>query len=628
MCLEIHFKNLFHVYNIDNYHSIRENRRPDTTSTSTAKHFATCVAKPVFEYLSVPLIFNGVSIHNPANVELPRICWYLLKRYTGVFDISYLDYQSLQVSQGHLIITKYDQIELLTIHSYADNIIERKKEHSMNGLKLVGFKEQHLHSLQDYISNLNMILLVNNKPDHLTGYVAPIVADWPGQIFIRKALYMRTLPNLQNSFPQLAQNGWIKIKSKIIEKFGQTCKDIEYRMMIDLLDNLIPSTLDIYATLFHSGQFDAYVETKHLASFHEHYVENMHSRIRANMSHNATTDNIIKQAYVIMNHESTFKDTYSKARRYLYSIKTLDFLYDKTALFLLKHFQEVFYNCGISVLITTNEIDKEITEKITNETIKTNTKKTATTTTKKTTTATTKKATKKVVDKPTKQLNKKTTRKFTKKITKKITQKRKPEIYYLTTLKEKVDTRHLPMAYSTSRPPSPELCDSCKLPLNHNDIVLICGHGYHTYCYSGMCVYCEEFYKKGIFENVNSFLKRIEKGADTLTSEDLDDDENNIEENMEEQPEVEDVQDISSSLAIQIEQIESCLNEHVYMCILTVILKTNVLPKSRRQSNHHDGSLRHYFIALKKRIGKVPQQTADFFDVRHMTNVFLINLHV
>src|SRR6185437_7562173 len=204
-------------------------------------------------------------------------------------------------------------------HSYADNIIERKEERSMNGLKLVGFKEQHLHSLQDYISTLNMILLVNNKTNHLTGYVAPIVADWPEQIFIRKALHMRTLPNLQNSFPheleaflpilgplhlslnsreqvliiyhsffeklfhfvfgerkklakkprpwrinlilELAQNGWIKIKSKIIEKFGQTCKDIEYRMMIDLLDNLIPSTLDIYATLFRSGQFDAYVET-------------------------------------------------------------------------------------------------------------------------------------------------------------------------------------------------------------------------------------------------------------------------------------------------------------------------------------------------------------------------------
>ncbi|RIB12873.1 hypothetical protein C2G38_2249226 [Gigaspora rosea] len=347
-----YLKNLFHVYNIDDYHSIYENRKPDTTSTSTAKHFATCVAKPVFECPSVPLIFNGVSIHNPANVESPRICWYLLKQYTGVFDISYLDYQLLRVSQGRLIITKYDQIDLLTIHSYADNIIEHKEEHSMNGLKL-----------------------------------------------------------------------------------------------------------------------------KHLASFNEYYVENMHSRIRANTSHNATTDNIIKQAYVIMNHDPTFKDTYSKVRRYPYSIKALDFLYDKMALSLLKHFQEVFYNRGISVPITTEEIDKEIAEKITNETIKKNTKKTI-----GKATITTKKAMKKVVDKPTKQPTKKTTKKNYKK-------KKTRDIL----------SRHF------------ERKSGHSIPSN------------------------------GIFENINSFLKRIEKGADILTSEDLDNDKNNVEEDIEEQPEVEEV---------------------------------------------------------------------------------------
>ena len=32
-----------------------------------------------------------------------------------------------------------------------------------------------------------------------------------------------------------------------------------------------------------------------------------------------------------------------------------------------------------------------------------------------------------------------------------------------------------------------------------------------------------KLYKNGIFENVNSFLKRIEKGTDTLTQDDLDD---------------------------------------------------------------------------------------------------------
>lgn len=46
-----------------------------------------------------------------------------------------------------------------------------------------------------------------------------------------------------------------------MQKFGSTCKDVEYRTVIDLLDNLIPATLDVYAILFRSGSFDQYVET-------------------------------------------------------------------------------------------------------------------------------------------------------------------------------------------------------------------------------------------------------------------------------------------------------------------------------------------------------------------------------
>ncbi|RIB05171.1 hypothetical protein C2G38_2220457 [Gigaspora rosea] len=125
-------KNLFHVYNIDDYHSIHENRRPDTVSTSTANHFATCVAKPVIESYSVQLTSNGVSVHNPENVEASKIC------------------------------------------CYADNIVEHKKERSIRGLQLVEFREQHLHSVEDYLNALNIILLINNKTQHLDGQVAPV----------------------------------------------------------------------------------------------------------------------------------------------------------------------------------------------------------------------------------------------------------------------------------------------------------------------------------------------------------------------------------------------------------------------------------------------------------------------
>ena len=135
---------------------------------------------------------------------------------------------------------------------------------------------------------------------------------------------------------------------------------------------------------------------------------------------------------------------------------------------------------------------------------------------------------------------------------------KKQNIYILAILGEEVDLRRLPTGYSTSYPPKQGLCDRCKLPfVNEVGVTFICGHGYHTNCYNRKCIYCEEFYKRGVFENVDSFLKRIEKGADTLTQEDLgDDDINDIEEGKEQLEEIE-IQDISNSLEIEINKIEN-----------------------------------------------------------------------
>ena len=50
-----------------------------------------------------------------------------------------------------------------------------------------------------------------------------------------------------------------KIRNVIINHF-ENSKDAEYRMMIDLLDNSILLTLDIYVILFRSGYFKGYLE--------------------------------------------------------------------------------------------------------------------------------------------------------------------------------------------------------------------------------------------------------------------------------------------------------------------------------------------------------------------------------
>jgi hypothetical protein len=58
----------------------------------------------------------------------------------------------------------------------------------------------------------------------------------------------------------LVHAGWSVVKSHIVARFGQS-KDLGYRTFIDLLDNLVPATLDIYAILFRGNSFDQYIET-------------------------------------------------------------------------------------------------------------------------------------------------------------------------------------------------------------------------------------------------------------------------------------------------------------------------------------------------------------------------------
>jgi hypothetical protein len=362
---------------------------------------ATCISKQIPTCAPIPIIHNNTSIHNPANIDASNICFRLIHQYHGKFDIAYTNCKRQWLTHGQLDFSNnnFDRIDILTIHSYDDAILERKEERSMKGVQLIGLQERNLHSMDDYIMGLKMILDINRDIGHLNNRVAPLIADWPGQLFVRKAithLHKRdsqySIPPEINSFVpilgplhvslnsreqvlivyntffqklfhfvfgknkvlakkpkpwrinlllDLAYSGWCKIRNIIITKFGCICKDIEYCMVIDLLDNVIPATLDIYAILFRSGSFDEYVETifriwtfalrwkRHnynkaplaflsdifywqdinhpfaeaiklfLVYFNDYYVENMHSKIRAHTSTNSNTDNIIKQAYVI-----------------------------------------------------------------------------------------------------------------------------------------------------------------------------------------------------------------------------------------------------------------------------------------------------------------------------------------
>lgn len=53
------------------------------------------------------------------------------------------------------------------MHCYDDAIAERKEEHSIKEVRLIGFQEKNLHFLNDYVTALQMILDINKG----TGYL-------------------------------------------------------------------------------------------------------------------------------------------------------------------------------------------------------------------------------------------------------------------------------------------------------------------------------------------------------------------------------------------------------------------------------------------------------------------------
>ena len=67
-----------------------------------------------------------------------------------------------------------------------------------------------------------------------------------------KILAQKPKPRLIDLILNLTFYGWKNIRNLIISRF-KNIKDVEYLMMIDLLDNSLSLTLDIYAKLFIYG---------------------------------------------------------------------------------------------------------------------------------------------------------------------------------------------------------------------------------------------------------------------------------------------------------------------------------------------------------------------------------------
>lgn len=76
----------------------------------------------------------------------------------------------------------------------------------------------------------------------------------------KKKLANKPKPWRINLLLFMAHSGWKIIKKYVVKKFG-TSKSIGYITFFDLLDNLVPATLEIYTTLFRGNHLIEYVDT-------------------------------------------------------------------------------------------------------------------------------------------------------------------------------------------------------------------------------------------------------------------------------------------------------------------------------------------------------------------------------
>jgi hypothetical protein len=446
-----------------------------------------------------------------------------------------------------------------------------------------------LKSLPDYLQAITPFVKLPELQEYLIKYAIPVPADFPGQYYVRKAITLKRLygddidipnqilhlvpflgplhvslntrestiklyhpffnllyknifkktknlsltppPWMVNYLLYISRSGWMIIRDTVINKFGIQ-KNLEYHTFLDLLDNIVPATLDIYAILFREGHFEEYLETifrlwtimkrfgrknydkimiafisdvlywqsiehpmynilsENLQEFNEYFVENFHSLIRRHtVGKNYNPEGLRRDAISIDNqrHNNDFMKPFVNTRKYPYTKKNIDIMVKQTALFLIEFFQNIWSNST-----SPQHAPQSITRPI-----------------------------------------KSTGHKFF-------------------VLNEIMKIGTLPTGYHTKSPPNLNIfCDAkdCDVNIEIDQLqlygkVLICGHGYHNECFQKIgfkCHYCLDYLVDGINVLSSSYNDRLEsqvtktdqfklENPDELDSSPNDDDDDNFDE--------------------------------------------------------------------------------------------------
>ncbi|PKY33957.1 hypothetical protein RhiirB3_453277 [Rhizophagus irregularis] len=414
------------VLNIDDYHNIHRRTTPSLLETHNIFHFVTILLNSNPNISKIPYYSNNILLHNPKGIDFKLIIEKFENHFMNQIGKSY--YEQNELWKQFLIEDSYEnRIENLNVHNYDGRIQKHQELRSLNNSKLVDFILHPLHSIKDYIECSNVLFKVferSENTDYLDHYVIPIIADWPGQVNLRRAITLRINKGLASGiseqilslipmigplhislnsretlfqtyyfFFEMLYHDLFGDKKVLSQKLKQT--DAEYRMMIDLLDNSIPLTLDIYAVLFRSGYFEGYLEgvvriwvlfqrlrrrnynkaplvflsdvfywelnnhpmsdtlKNNLPIFNDYFVENFHSSIRNQTVESNNALQIIQKAKIIdaERYNNSFKESFINSRNLTISQDKLNYLEKKVSLFLFSLFDKIYHNIGNTIQI-------------------------------------------------------------------------------------------------------------------------------------------------------------------------------------------------------------------------------------------------------------------------------------
>ena len=440
---------------VDDYHNIHTVRRPtEEGNTCRVDHMATIIIKIVKEAPAVP--FSSVNfIHNPCGVDSHLLVNYLCSNHF----FGQVSSNLFASSMPELTYTMFDPVMgRLQMEAHDYQALNLQSLRSFKDVYLIDFLKLPLKSRKDYNDAFDIILQTSMR-EYLSNYVVLMPADWPGQFFPRQIVYQKarqatstsTLPQgssphplcsviptlgplhvdlnadedivlgympfmrlvYESLFPgkkladkpkpwriqfllEVIYGGWTMVRTVVKTVFSRV-KDVQYGVLLNLLDNYIPLSLCSYSVLFKLNRFDDYFSSifrlwimffcfhrknynkaplfwlsnilywktngskdvynffcSYLSVIDEYFVEFVHSMARKSTNQSDNVEQLRQKMFSLFvsgERQANFRAAFTPSKNYVFSRRQLTSLHSLVASIIVGILTSITYSPNSAVLL-------------------------------------------------------------------------------------------------------------------------------------------------------------------------------------------------------------------------------------------------------------------------------------